>query len=231
MKVIVLASVPHTGTFFVEDFFRHHDGVAHCLGIGPVLKSRSLVRRRLGAKAWEEGLEPGYVSCMQAHLTAANFTTIMVFSLFNPLVIPMRDPLLALVSTAERNPDNDPMKQVDAFVSLAERIEGMHETYVPMYVPVDLMAEQRPVKRYDALVQLQLHCGLPIERSLTTDTASLWAPINSAGKYPLKTAYYEGEKKPIWDRLGREIGVLQANQETVRPMLERIGYSDLLWWD
>lgn len=230
MKVVVLASVPHTGTFFVENFLRNHKSVGHSLGVGPVLKSRCLVRRRLGEKAWEEGLEPGSVNVMQAHLTPYNLKYIQAFALFNPLVIPMRDPLLAMVSTVARNPDNDPMKQVDAFVDLAEAIVSHQHIYQPYFVPVDLLQEEKSGHRYNALASLQTHCGLAVDKDHTALVATRWEPVNSAALYPLKKDYLNRDKKSLWKALGREISAMQAREGVLRPMLEKIGYKDLIWY-
>ena len=227
----MLASVPHTGTFFLESFFRGHKDVAKCLGIGPILKSKSFVQRRLGPKAWEEGLDPEHTSCVQAHVTQDNMNIIMAFCLFSPMVVPLRDPLLALISTVERNPHNDPMTQVDAFLRLANRVYSHEHIYRPMLVPVDLLQETPSANRFDALVRLQLHCGLKTDSAYAAQFAAMWEPVNSAGKYPLKQDYYSGDRKPIWAALGREIGVMQAHQDELRPMLEAAGYKDLMWWD
>ncbi len=226
----MLASVPHTGTFFVEHFLRNHKDVAHTVGIGPVLKSQTLLKRRIGPKAWEEGLEPGYTTCMQAHLTEANWKVIQTFALFNPLVIPMRDPLAALLSTVARNPGNDPMVQVRAFIRLVTDILSMQHVYCPYFIPVDRLSVLPKEERVVALSGLQVHCNIPVDGAYTAETAVRWCPVNSGGAYPLKNDYRAGNKEPIWAALGKEIGELQAKEGILRPFLKKLGYRKLLWW-
>ena len=230
MKVITLASVPHTGTFFVENFLRNHPGVGHAVNIAPVVKNKAMIRRRLDDRAFEEGLEPSTVNLIQAHLEGFYRPFIQCFGLFGPLVIPMRDPLLSIISTVERNPATNPMQRVESFIALAKDIVSQIHVFCPFFVPVDLLAAKKASERYTHLIGLQAHCGLLVDYEYTAKVAYPWEEVNTGGKYALKQAYAERNKSLIWGILAGEIGVLQANEDLLRPMLEKIGYQGLMWW-
>ncbi len=230
MKVIVLASINHTGTFFVEHFFRNHSAVDACVGLTQVIKNDTLLFRRVGSGAYEEGLRPAGTTLVQGHLNNNNVRHLQLLSLFNPMIVPMRDPLLALISTVVRNPGNDPMHQVDQLLALGDCFIRMQHVYQPFFLPVDLLAKETGVKRYEALRDMQHHCGIKAEVDYTRDVAKSWEYVNSGGDYGLKRSYVEGDKKPIWAKLAAPIGIMQSYEDKVRPMLENIGYRDLLWW-
>lgn len=48
--------------------------------------------------------------------------------------------------------------------------------------------------------------------------------------YPLKEACYARDEKKIRDAVPKEYYFLQQSETALRPMLERQGYRDLLWW-
>lgn len=53
----------------------------------------------------------------------------------------------------------------------------------------------------------------------------------SYGGYPLKDAYYNNNLQYIIKCLGVNYDALKERESLFRPLLEKIGYKDLLWWD
>lgn len=131
--------------------------------------------------------------------------TVKAFAMGHRTIIPMRDPALSVI-TALQSQKYDPMLRLFGF-------DDVHElttlTQVE-FLPVDL-----PGIRDQALQAI-----LP---GAKTD----WKPTNSLGDYRLKLMYQNDIASAIpqelWEALRRREGRL-------RPMLERIGYRDLLWW-
>jgi hypothetical protein len=54
---------------------------------------------------------------------------------------------------------------------------------------------------------------------------------NDLGTYPLKEAYQNGDLITIKDGVSQgAVNHLISKQKLIRPFLEFLGYSDLMWW-
>ncbi len=53
---------------------------------------------------------------------------------------------------------------------------------------------------------------------------------NSRGMYPLKEAYLASDTKKIRDAMPKAYYFLEQAEDALRPMLEREGYRELMWW-
>jgi hypothetical protein len=55
-------------------------------------------------------------------------------------------------------------------------------------------------------------------------------PINTLGEYPLKKMYRMKDIEGLKKEIGLQIEVLKMLEPTFRPILEKVGYKDLMWW-
>lgn len=155
----------------------------------------------------------------------------------HPTIIPLRDPLAALISYQRRAEDTNQIDTelfrpatdiVDRWIMLAES-----EARIPRvnYLAWDLPAPHSrppPAEGYDirapGLWDTAQGLGLRDPRPCRSGLPKL----NTSGDYPLKDAYQAGD----FDGLSELCGLphLIDSEDKLRPFLERRGYRDLLWW-
>lgn len=123
-------------------------------------------------------------------------------------ITPLRDPGLALCTWLDGGLGR---RHILERLSLWECVVAFDEACEIEYMPVDL-----PGHREAALQAL----NLGIETN--------WLPVNSQPNYMIRRQYIEGDVSRInplyWKKL-KELAPL------LRPLLERHGYQDLLWWE
>ncbi|KKL17902.1 hypothetical protein LCGC14_2480900 [marine sediment metagenome] len=258
MKVIVLATVPHTGTWFMVEFLRTHPAVSNFVEIQVLQKAGNLP-----AGPERKGLVSDGVNLVQGHFgPLPHQKLLLAFAALCPLIIPLRDPLLGLIGAKNRDrsgqSDSDGFGQllIEAWLELARQIDAERDFYQPFYVPLDLLylpldtlTDRVNLKRLfmehrtGFLVRCLDHCGwLSLYgRGLKNDQkgishAQKWAEewphdkYNSRGMYPLKEAYMARDKKKIRDAMPKAYYSLEQAEGALRPMLEREGYRELMWW-
>jgi len=159
--------------------------------------------------------------------------TQIVLAATNPTVIPIRDPLLSLISYQNR-----------AVIHAKVGTQG----FLPVFHVIDrwvLLAEKfDTLRRYD---HIQFLCwdilGSPASDELFNVSRALGmkdqTPClvgedmmnNSMGDYPLKKAYQDGDAKTLKCCLDEDGFRRLVNKEKIlRPFLECLGYTNLLWW-
>ena len=262
MKIILLATVPHTGTWFMVEFFRSHPAVSNFVEIQVLQKASNLMPDGMAGRP---GLASDRVNLVQGHFGyPAHEKLLLAFAAMCPLIIPLRDPLLGLIGKKWRGwPDENDLPQtgidqiVGAWLELAAKVDAERDFYQPFYLPLDLLTNgkyivpemsvppqfQRTASRQSKLCQALYVASLPDPRA--TDPAGdrssfkhaqKWAEEwphdkhNSRGMYPLKEAYLAGDAKKIRDAMPKAYYFLQQAEAALRPMLEREGYRELMWW-
>ncbi len=161
-------------------------------------------------------------------------------------VIPIREPLKALLTCHTRNADMiDITFIVNGFVQLAEWLQDK-ENDIHLF-PIDLLSKC-PVlpqvhlpdghTRYGAIRDLFDFLGLPLEPYMSI-IAQEWALVNSTGERftrKCNSFYYSRNIGAIIEELdnhyeGGGFEYLKSKEAILRPFLEVIGYRSLLWWD
>ena len=143
-------------------------------------------------------------------------------------MIPLRDPLAALVSEYERLPDaNQPdrIAEWETLLKFAERFEAY-------CFPVDLPCAvwQRAEAIRGLLSATALAWPPDIVKELEQWTAE-WPVHNTRGAYELKAQYQAGDLGALRKAgLGPALDALQAQESAMRPWLEKAGYTWLPWW-
>ena len=244
MRIIVLATVPHTGTWFMVEFLRTHPEVTNFVEIQVLQKAGNLPA---DSKAGRRGLVSDRVNLVQGHFgPLPHQKLLLAFAALCPLIIPLRDPLLALITAHHRG--QDVLQAGKIWRELATQIDAERDFYQPLYVPLDLL----PIGKFKLPGDFQLS-AMRLEKlvqalyvaNLSDTDSSEWASFkhaqkwaeewlhdkyNSRGMYPLKEAYLAGDKKKIRDAMPEAYYFLEQSEDALRPMLEREGYRELMWW-
>lgn len=164
----------------------------------------------------------------------------VVLAWAHPTIIPLRDPLAALVSYHHRavqtgqigtdyfRPIADVVERWKLLAENEERFDAFeHIRYLAWDLP-DL--ESRRPEREGARMR-SIGLWAAAQAVGLTDPAPSQAGLpreNSCGTYPLRDLYEQGDLESL--RSIRAIGYLIDAEKELRPFLERRGYRDLLWW-
>lgn len=234
MKTIFLPTVRHSGTIFLLEFFRlggfptvnldrtlfagdhipHHTAAVIHTHIDvnlPVVKA-------LHARAPKP-----------AHELAINFYEYLNLPLADalgrtlPMVIPMRDPLLSVITRHTRHPEQAP------HTYLIRSWEWIHDAYglQPFYVPVD--QERSKSDRVSLLMAMLRHCEIQ-PWAHAPGYAEAWKSVNSvAGATEARAAYARRDKGWFEEHFPEEWATLKSSHD-VRRLFKKQGYEDLLWW-
>ena len=173
----------------------------------------------LGPAWWKYRLAPAQVILIATH----------------PTVIPIRDPLASLVTYqkwAERDGRIDggnfnPILHLDHWCALASTHAVVKRFGHCKFLCWDLPRGAGELVRDLVLVAKDL--GLKNHSPSTK-----WGDgrvVNSAGEYPLKMAYSEGDLGALRKGIANEGYDALTNREALlRPFLEELGYKNLCWW-
>lgn len=219
---ICVFSIQHTGTWFACEYLLRC-GWTHGKYPADVWQWYQLANGERRWPAFENGRRP----IVQSHLCARDDLELgerrkhITINLAKHLaqcwdvIVPVRDPLLAVITRHIRHPDLDHRYIVHAFARLE-----LLDSYVH-WLPVDLAPSVRP----------------PLAVDVPTEASESFLKANQAPSYnvtpsnhPLKQAYLAGDFQTIATQCGPAVDLLLDKAEDIRPLLERLGYTDLLWW-
>ena len=143
-------------------------------------------------------------------------------------IIPIRDPLLALLTAETRFPGMDHTHIVSGFHYLSQLD---HETVSFFPIDLPLFFQQRK----ERIINLFTSFGIPI----SDEVLSAWSDFPVFGDTTgrkrfklggLKEEYHRGNLEEIIKVIPTEYAYLKAMEKYIRPFLESLGYEDLLWW-
>jgi hypothetical protein len=219
VRLCLLASVPHTGTNWLLAFWRNHPTITHLVELTALAKTASLRRRSLSADHFDSGLRPESCNLVWGHFHEKEKALLFGLATAWPAVVPVRDPLLSLCSRRARQPSEDDLGRMFE----AWRLWVAFDDWEPAYVPVDL-------PNHNALVAAAMLFATPMVPS-QIEAQETREPLNSQGAYPLRNAYDAGDREVVRVGLGPAVYTRLRNMEgELRPILERVGYRDLMWW-
>ena len=148
-----------------------------------------------------------------------NEEMLQAFALALPTIIPMRDPLLSIITRHSRHPEQAPHTYL---VDSWRQIPDMDTR--PFFVPVDLGCQPGSLRAALA------HCGITPWPGVLA-YAKAWKPVNSVpdGAPGARAAYARKDAGWFEEHMPEEWAALGAAGE-VRELFEEEGYEDLLWW-
>ena len=195
-RIIFLPTVQHTGTWFTIDFLRKNIRLDAFIE-GWILKSITTYKNPLSQIIYGgESFAVDGTTLIQTHITKwqnsdgliqRGFTpdstlfTILLCSV--PTILPLRDPLLSILTSRHRHIRDDQgadvMDLVHIWAQTARDFHDLKKEINPFYLPVDLLAKATPEQREVKLRQLLSFCGLPVATSEEhiKQTAARWIPV------------------------------------------------------
>ncbi len=239
--MIFCLSQLHTGTQTTIGWLKSHkdvEGLMLSTGVwkefGPPSETAIVHQWRSGS--YEERFNEGMV--YHEHVrgdhqdpSKMNRTQLILSSIW-PTVIPIRDPLLCLISYQHRGEVEGrigtsgfkPHEHIlDRWCMMAEFYSHLKQ------MGVQFICWDRGDPGHLELEMVARHLGIPDTFNDRFGTNLIHN--NSLGIFPLKKAYFEGDVKWLEDRLHDDLfNSLRCRELTLRPMLEDLGYTKLLWW-
>lgn len=216
-----VASVHHTGTWFVLNFLLSHPGTWELVELRTAVEGREVKPSDvLHFHLYGDGV----VSRGPFHETGLLDAAVRL-SRKVPTVVPVRDPLLSLISRQARHPELDHVQVVRAF----EYLDRFSNSAV--FVPVDLLNRSGIEARREKLEEVLGRLGLEWEE-WCDDYAREWPVANTVGGRGagLREMYERRDVESLRGFLRAEMEELDRIAPTLIPFLQTLGYSDLPWW-
>ncbi len=226
-KMIFLYTVHHTGTWFFIEFLKGH----------PEVSKFYLMKEFVEVDDWI--CDDKIALHNHVHLNRPDLykewkkvPTLFTNHYYNdafvetfPTIIPTRDPLLSLITRHKRHDDWSHQFIVEGFCELAH----LSDHPKVQFMPLDLMTDENV--RMDAFEKMCHHCGINFD-DFSQDYVKSWTPQNTKpDKYNFKQMYAERDAAGIREVLGENYDMLVSKKDVIRPLLEKLGYENLIWWE
>lgn len=251
--MIYCLSIQHTGTWSTLAWILKHEGVNGFLahphifdilepshtdqeeGIYPIhpMESGELVEK------WDPRLVFHHHMELDLKVPTRIDRTQVLISTVNPTVIPVRDPLASLISyqvRAEkdgRTSENGfaPRSHVATWVALAQTWNGILKNFAHVrFLCWDLLGVMDRFEVVEHLTDIAQDLGLR-DAFPSVKCARKMIHNNDLGAYDLKRAYLKRDLEFINENVSHSAVLeLMQNTDILRPFLEGLGYSDLMWW-
>ncbi len=140
------------------------------------------------------------------------------------VIIPLRDPLLSLVTWRHRNPNA--IEPTPFIVKGWADLLSIDEQIKPLYVPVDI-TKMRDARR-QLLMTICMKAGVKPQLPMIEDWALRWPAPTGQGDYQLKCWYKEGNVQKLNEALGQDFKDLKKIRGLKR-FLNKRGYRNLIW--
>jgi hypothetical protein len=227
-KVIYVTSIQHTGTWFLLDMLACHPDVD------------GLCESRL-VRPGDTYIFPGKTTILHKHIPMSaegevitleqdrllNVPHLAVIDTYKTL-IPLRDPLLSIITRQSRHPDLTHTYLVHGFLHLTDLEKHPNVFFVPIDTDIDLPQKRRLLR------SACLHIDIPERLTYIRRYAESW-PVSNSFSYTeqnksLKGHYYSRDIPELMKTFPQEIKLLREKEGQLRPFLEKHGYKNLPWW-
>ena len=236
MRVVFLPTIQHTGTWFLIELLRNHTGIDYFIEAKDMFKEKlvyaqkgMLMQCHFGEGAQRhpgDGKEGKFFENPQVEQLLIKLNAI----------IPLRDPLLSLITRHKRHPELQHFYIINGFAVLTEWYEryGKEKLFC---VPVDLYSTKSIGERFHLLESLFTFTFLSssnIDYIRNVAWATRWPIFNSTGtEMPmdkLGQLYRNGDVKKIASFFPEEYEYLKSKEGILKPFLQELGYQNLPWW-
>lgn len=248
---LFVPSVQHTGTWFVINFLNRI--ISNTRGLTTFLEDTDLVKSTAAKAVYRLTYsQPITSAVLHVHLPIVRYFSsesdyygtwfeptskynlsvkclsvqaILLFCNFFKTVIPLRDPMSAILTRESRSPQLRHFYIVDGFVSLAtEFVQHPNVTFLPIDLPLSF--EQRK----ELLMKIVVHCGRdPVQfEGAIKDTADVWKPENPTPNNRHADLYRAGKVSELQILMGSkwgEIDYLRNKASVILPFMESQGYK------
>jgi len=225
--IVFVASVQHTGTWFVLDMLKKHPDI-HSVRL---MEDLTLIK---------EEMPDNKKQVIHSHISTSDhvhprehgkyLNPIMLLSMMNyyKTVITIRDPMKSLISRYLRSPGFDYKYIVDGFVFIAELAITSNNIFP---IPVDLLKQSNLTVRRDVIRCLAKHFGISYTPAMENAAYKWLAPAyNITCPSNIKDSYEKGELGLVNSVIKEDVCYLQSKEDIIRPFLEYFGYANLPWW-
>lgn len=238
--MIFCLSQLHTGTWSTIAWLTLHDevkGLMLSMDVYDVLEGKPTIDQMHESGSYHQKFDPLMV--YHEHIRPDHWfqermsRTQLVLAATNPTVIPIRDPLLSLISYQNRAEIHHkigtdgflPVEHVlNRWVYLAESFEILSRYDHIQFLCLDIIGFNPEPTLWGIARNLGLTDREPSTRGLQLRD-------NSTGEYALKSAYAARNVHALRQGVAEDGFQQLVNRERIlRPFLEGIGYTNLLWW-
>lgn len=232
MRVIFLPTIQHTGTWFCIDLLRLHRDISF-VGTWKTMTHADLseVQNTDGIALIQahfgEGTSP-YCGPKELESFAPFEAVEALISKSDSIVVPVRDPLLVMLTAHVRNPDVRHDHIINGFLLLVQWCQK-NDIFL---VPVDLYASRSVEDRYLLIRDLFAFVGISDEPYMSI-WAQDWPVVNTVGQRlgeNVKGLYYSRQVFRVVALIPEDFDALVQHEAELRPFLEDLGYRNLLWW-
>ncbi len=220
-NLIFLPTIQSTGTWFCIELIRKHSMLDYFtvmseLAMHRLANGSSLVHAHFGMTefGWGDEYDNKFLPIEDIKKWIRNS---------DKVVVPLRDPLLSLVTGAHRLFNMKAI--VDGFVAIA----GPLFDAKIFFVPIDLYTPRDHSIKLALLIRLFNYLGLKYEGYIK-EFADNWPIINTMNSYPVKEAYFSRDLATVSKSMPKAYDYLCSHKAVLRPFLETVGYSELMWW-
>jgi hypothetical protein len=150
-----------------------------------------------------------------------------------PLVIPIRDPLLSLITRQARHPEVESNYMIRCVAEIPEIVRKYNTYTVPIDLPRSTEEREQDLRGMFDFIEMQPPEDL-------ADVAATWKPHNSTETLKpeaenkrrdmLGRAYKERDREMLHRMLYVSLWTLELAQPQLQPFYEKLGYRNLLWF-
>ena len=243
--IIYVPTIQSTGTWFLMDLIQIHSKIKYMNSWQAMDRTkfppdwsddRALINIHIGIsnEYWDNPVYHTNEKIKEDFMLEAAHT-----------VIPLRDPLKALLTCHTRNWDMINITHiVNGFVQVKQWCDRHPDIHL-FPVDIGMRASVLPrhshpgqMTRYGMIRDLFTYLDLPLEPYMSI-IAENWSKVNTIGERTSRLCdnyYYSRNIEKIIAELdnpfeGGGFKYLQSKQKILRPWLESVGYRSLLWWD
>lgn len=229
-KVIFIPTVPHTGTWFVINFLSNF--VVNFAEASQILKDNVQVTEPTLIHTHTPIYNPAPIQFapnfphdvpVPKDSKSLSIDCICLMASIFKTVIPVRDPLAAILTREARHPEFRHFFIVDGFLELATRLHGMPNV---KFLPIDLPMDK--FQRWGLLKSVVEHCEIDADPKTVENIAEAWKPQNITPGNRLKKLYADKEKAELERLLGpkmAEVEYLKNKAAILHPFLVDLGYT------
>ena len=216
---VLVASCYHTGTWFSLDFLTGLDGLDGVTEFSEIVSGQAKANPRMVVHFHLVG---SAINSKGGRVVGYSFEDACYLMERVRTLVPLRDPLKALITREARHPAEDHHFIVDAFMYM----QRLPPTCV--LFPVDIPESYDD--RLAALLRVANVLGLDGLEHIT-NYAMDWPNPNSRGNHALKILYEKHQDlESVSSFFFPEYKYLLEHAEQIIPFLISAGYKDLPWW-
>ena len=209
-SVVGVWSVPHTGTNTMLALLRKAPSYAKTVHMAQPRKAGNWLSVPAGA---------GQTTVLWDHVSDTTMPIISALLAAGvPGIVPVRDPLLAMISAYSR--------KTSGHSGAWRHMISMLEWPDLVVMPIDLVSRQSRSARCSILNSAYQWLRLPLPLAGSEIPVENHAPESEL----LQDAYSQRDLRAIERVIPEQVSTLRSMQSELRPSLEAIGYEKLIWW-